>query len=372
MLNAAPDRTIRPPGPPRSPVEVRVLDGPELDAALDRLGAYYEETAGRSGPAALGRHPGWLAVLAKGLRHRPYCVEALDAESGATRGILPLAFVKSLLFGRFLVGLPYLNTGGVVADDAEAANALVGRAAALAEALGVRHLELRHERAVEHEALGRRVEAKVHMRLPLPGTVEELRRGLPSKVRNQVVKGERGGLDVDWGGAELLPEFLDVFSENMRDLGTPPYGRRLFAAILQQFPGRSELCVVRLGREAVAASLLLHGRGIAEVPSASSLRRHNATNANMLMYWKLLERAVGRGHDAFDFGRSSLDSNTYRFKKQWGAIPEPACWQYAELGGSAGDVRPDNPKYEQMIRAWRRLPVWAARLIGPAIVRGIP
>jgi hypothetical protein len=118
--------------------------------------------------------------------------------------------------------------------------------------------------------------------------------------------------------------------------------------------------------------LLLHGSGITEVPSASSLREFNATCANMLLYWHLLVRAVERGQRVFDFGRSTLESNTYRFKKQWGAEPHPAIWQYYVRAGSAGDLRPENPKYERWIRIWQRLPVRLTKWIGPRIARGIP
>jgi FemAB-related protein (PEP-CTERM system-associated) len=158
----------------------------------------------------------------------------------------------------------------------------------------------------------------------------------------------------------------------MRDLGTPVFARRLFREIIGHFPDRAEFYVVRAGRVPVAAALLMHGWGITEVPSASSLRQYNATCANMLLYWKLLERSIERGQSAFDFGRSSPESNTYRFKKQWGAVPFPAEWQHYVRRGNASDMRPDNPRFERMIRIWRRLPIGLTRLVGPLIVRGIP
>jgi hypothetical protein len=92
----------------------------------------------------------------------------------------------------------------------------------------------------------------------------------------------------------------------------------------------------------------------------------------MLMYWHLLERAVQRQQAVFDFGRSSPDSPTYRFKEQWGAKPEPARWQYHLRSGTVKDMRPDNPRYQRFIRMWQRLPVALTRLVGPWIVRGIP
>jgi serine/alanine adding enzyme len=163
-----------------------------------------------------------------------------------------------------------------------------------------------------------------------------------------------------------------VFARNMRDLGTPVFGRKLFENILLQFSDSAELCVVRILRRPIAAGLLIHGAGITEVPSASCLRDYNATNANMLMYWHFLQRAIERRQRVFDFGRSSYDSNTYRFKKQWGAQPEPAAWQYYVREGSPADMRLESGNYDRLVRIWRRLPVAMTRWIGPWIVRGIP
>jgi FemAB-related protein (PEP-CTERM system-associated) len=330
----------------------------------------WESLVIRDAPIPLSYHPRWLTVLARGLRQAPYCLEAVA--EGATLGLLPLMFVRSVLFGRFLIGLPYLNYGGVMAGDPAIARQLVDRAIELADELDVRFLELRHARPCEHPRLVTRSGSKVHMRRSLPATPGQLWDEISSKVRNQVRKGTKNELTAAWGGEERLSEFYDVFSRNMRDLGTPVYGRRLFLEILRQFPDRAELCVIHASTKPVAAALLLHGWGITEVPSASSLREYNHTCANMLLYWKLLERTVERGQGTFDFGRSSPESNTYRFKQQWGATPFAAEWQHYVRHGSAADMRADNPRYGRLIRLWQRLPVGVTRWIGPTIVRGIP
>ena len=242
----------------------------------------------------------------------------------------------------------------------------------LADSLDVQYLELRHEVEISHPALTERLTSKVHMRLALPSSADDLWRQFDPKVRNQIRKAEKQGLTVNWGGSDLLPDFYRVFSHNMRDLGTPVFGRRLFQCILAEFPECADVCVVRLKRRPIAAALLIHGRSMSEVPSASSLRRYNSTNANMLMYWHLLQRAIQRGQAAFDFGRSGVDSRTFRFKKQWGAMPEPAVWQYYVRKGTVQDMRPENEKYRRLINIWRRLPVSLTRIVGPTIVRGIP
>lgn len=347
-------------------VEVRTWTNRELVQHLPRLAAYHPE----EGPRPLSRDLGWLKVLGEGLGHQAYCLEAV--ETSQTRGILPLAFVRSLLFGRFLVSLPYLNYGGVIASDDRVAGPLIDRAVELAVQLKVRFLELRQEKPVDHLALTDRMNSKVLMRLDLPGTPGKLWEQLSCKVRNQVRKGTKIDLKVAWGCQELLDDFYTVFSRNMRDLGTPVYGKKLFAAVLEQFPKQAEFCVIRAGNQPVAAALLLHGDGVTEVPSASSLRAFNHTCANMLLYWNLLERAILRGQTVFDFGRSSRDSSTYAFKKQWGAEESPSEWLYYRREGGIDAVRPSNPRYERLIALWKRLPLWVARIVGPVIVRGIP
>lgn len=321
-------------------------------------------------PFAISFHPGWLNVLAEALGHEIFVLES--SSGGRVTGILPLAYMHSAVFGRFLVSLPYLNTGGIVASDEATARLLIDRAVNLADDLDVRYLELRHETKLEHPSLKRELSSKVHMRLGLPESADDLLASFRSKLRSQVKKGEKYEFNVVFGRHELLRAFYRVFCRNMRDLGTPVFTMRLFAKILDYFPEAAELCVVRLGQIPVAAALLVHGFGSTEIPSASSLRDFNSTNANMVMYWHLLQRAIARGQKTFDFGRSTRESNTYRFKEQWGAMPYPAIWQYYVRQGDVGDMRPENVRYQRAIRMWQRLPVWLTRLVGPSIVRGIP
>jgi FemAB-related protein (PEP-CTERM system-associated) len=352
--------------PARGTVEIRVHD--QRGMALNRPA--WDTVVGRNGRVPLSWHPTWLRVLEQGLKHVPYLIEAVEGDQ--TVGLLSLAFVQSRLFGRFLVSLPYMNYGGVIADDELVSRKLIDKAIELAEELDVRHLELRHKRALEHPQLTTRTGHKVHMIRELPTTPEGLLKQLQSNVRNHIRKGQKNGLVVSWGGEELLPEFYDIFCHNMRDLGTPVYSIELFRAVLRQFPDRVELCVVRLGTKAVAAGMPVHGWKTTEIPSASSLRRYNYTNANSLMYWNLLERAIERGQETFDFGRSTPGTSVCSFKEQWGAKPEPAEWQYYVRAGNSNDMRPDNPRYQRLINLWRRMPVGLTRLIGPSIVRGIP
>ena len=327
-------------------------------------------------PRLSSQDPDWLSILNRGFGHRPYSITA-ETPTGFARGGLPLALVQSALFGKFLVSLPYLNSGGIWAENPAIAHALIDRAVGLADELDVKHLELRHEVRCEHPAFNYERTDKVHMRLVLPSSPDELMASFKSKLRSQVKKSSENPFETHFGGQELLSDFYNVFARNMRDLGTPVYSKNLFRQILSSFASSStgskaELCVVRLNHQPISGALLVHHAHRTEVPSASALRQFNPTNVNMWMYWQLLQRAIERGSTEFDFGRSTLGAGTYKFKEQWGAKPCPAVWQYYVRKGDPAQMRPDSSKNQRLVGIWKKLPLWLTRLLGPTIVRGIP
>jgi serine/alanine adding enzyme len=327
---------------------------------------YVERAAG----AELYHDHRWRSLIEGLFGHRAYYLFAADG-SGRFRGVLPLLRLKSRLFGDFLVSLPYVNYAGVLADSTAARDALLAEAARLAQELELAHVELRHRGEPSLEWPHR--DDKVTMLLDLPGSGDALWKRFKPKLRAQIRRAEKAGAEAGHGGPELLDDFYAVFARNMRDLGTPVYPKRFFAAILETFPRETRIVVVRLSGRPVAAAFLLSHRDRLEIPWASSLREHNPAGVNMLLYWSVLEYAADASFRTFDFGRSSRDSGTYRFKAQWGAEPQPLRWHYwLPQGRELPRLNPSNPKYRAAISLWRRLPVPVANLLGPGIVKNLP
>jgi len=327
--------------------------------------------------AYVARHPratayhasAWRRVIEETFGHTTVYLLALD--DGRPVGVLPLALMKSLLFGRFLVSLPFVTYGGVLADSEVVERALVDEAIAMARRERAGHLELRH---VDDRALGLRTRThKVSMRLDLPRDADLLWRGFRAKLRSQIRKPQNEGVIARIGGIDLLDPFYQVFATNMRDLGTPVYPRRFFQAVLDAFPDRARIGVATLGDRPVAAGLVLGSRQDLEIPWASSLRPYNFLGGNMLLYWTVLRYACESGYARFDFGRSTPHGGTYRFKEQWGAQPVPLHWQYwLARGDATPDLSPANPRYRAAIRIWRSLPLAVANRLGPMIVSHVP
>jgi FemAB-related protein (PEP-CTERM system-associated) len=291
----------------------------------------------------------------------------------AVVGVLPLVLLKSRVFGRQVVSLPMVDYGGLLLRDGAAAEPLLDSATDLARRFGAAHLELRQQ---QRTTMLPSRHHKLTMRRALPADVGQLWNAIDRKVRNQVRKAQKSNLSVAVGGSELLGEFYRVFSENMRDLGTPVYPRRWFERMLEEFPSlpaRVRLHVVRLDGRPIAGGCVLQFRDVDFVPSASALRRARHLSPNMLLYWSLLESAVERGAQVFDFGRSSPESGTYQFKMQWGAQAQPQSWEYVLLRGQrVPDQSPSNRHFRAAVEVWKRLPLWLANRIGPAVVRNLP
>ena len=326
-------------------------------------------------PHSFGSHEWrWREVFEGVFGHTCHYLAARTS-AGSIVGVLPIVEIRSLIFGRSMTSLPFLNFGGVLAASPAVARRLVESAGELARSRGCSHVELRHVGRVFDDLPCR--QHKVTMRLPLgpPGAPDpgDLWNRIDRKARNQVRKAQKSNLTVEAGGAELVPAFYEVFARNMRDLGTPVYPRRLFDAVVRAFAGRARVIVVRLNAAPVAAGLTIRTRDMIEIPWASSIREHNHLCPNHLLYWHALETAAAEGVRVFDFGRSTPDEGTFKFKEQWGAVPERLHWEYwLAAGARIPDHSPKNPKLQRAIQAWKMLPLPVANMIGPRIVRSIP
>src|SRR5262245_19141550 len=362
------DMTVREAGPRAS--ESGAARRPSPIVVSTDVGEAEWDAFVRAQPAFTGYHLWrWRRVFEYGLYQR--CEYFAARQDGRLVGVLPTAIVRSLLFGRVLSSLPYVNYGGVLAESAAAADALLDAAARTVERDRLSYLLLRHRARRFHELPGR--DHKVTMLLRLGTSADELWRNLDRKVRNQVRKAEKSQVTVVTGGVELVGEFYRVFARNMRDLGTPVYGQELFTEILTTFPEDAHVHLAQRRGVTIAGAITYAYNGVLEVPSASALREYRSLCPNHVLYWHMIQSAIARGLHTFDFGRSTPNDGTFQFKEQWGAEREQLWWEYALGPGQKmpGLDRHDS-KLKLTIEAWKRLPVGLATFLGPNIVQAVP
>ncbi|MGB5834338.1 MAG: FemAB family XrtA/PEP-CTERM system-associated protein [Thiohalocapsa sp.] len=307
---------------------------------------------------------GWRDAIEKGLRQRPrYLIARRD---GQIEGVLPIAEVKSRLFGHSLVSTPGCVYGGVLASDDDVRLTLTDFACDLARRLEVDALELRHLKAVQSEWPTK--DLYFTFRKPIVDDDEANMKAIPRKQRAMVRKGIKAGLESEI--TEDVYRFYKIYSESVRNLGTPVFPRRYFDVLARVFGDACEMSVIRHRGNDIAAVMSFYHRTEVLPYYGGSRPAARSLCGNDYMYWDLMSRAARRGVRLFDYGRSKQGTGSFNFKKNWGFNPQPLYYQYYLVGSNRlPDVNPNNPKYRYFIEAWKRLPLPLANTFGPILAR---
>ncbi len=319
-------------------------------------------------PAATFFHrAGWQTILRDVFRHETHYLYV--ETDGRIEGVLPLARVKSLLFGHALVSLPFAVYGGVAATSEAAADALEQEAQRLARQLGVEHLELRNVTA-RHTDWPMQ-DLYVTFRKPLLADDAANMQAIPRKQRAMVRKGIKNALvsEIDEG----VERFFALYADNVHRHGTPALPKRYFEALRSVFGADCEvLTVAGTDGRPLSTVMSFYFRDEVLPYYAGDAEAARDLAANDFKYWELMRHAAARGIRVFDYGRSKQGTGSYAFKKNWGFEPQPLHYEYCLYKRDAvPQNNPSNAKYKLLIEAWRRMPIGLANRLGPWVVRGL-
>lgn len=308
---------------------------------------------------------GWKQVIENSLDQRCYFLMAESA--GQVRGVLPLAHVKSRLFGNTLISNGFCVYGGPVAADEAAREALDRAAVELAESLGVDYLEYRLRRPL-HSDWACNASLYATFRKALDADPEKNLLAIPRKQRAMVRKGIKLGLksDID----RTIDRFFPIYSESVRNLGTPVKPRRYYRSLLEVFADDCEVLTVAHEGQPISSVISFYFRDEVHLYHGGGLPIARQVAGYDFMYWEVMRRACERGIRVFDYSRSKRGTGAFAFKEHWGFKPETLYHEYKLLKGNAlPDMNPLNPKYGRMIALWQRLPVKVANALGPHLAR---
>jgi len=341
-----------------------VTDAPGWDAFVDRFSD--------ASPYHLWA---WKEAVEDAYSHKGYYL--LAEENGAVVGILPLIHMRLPFLMNQLVSLPFCDIGGCLATSPAIESQLIDEAIRIGDELKVKIVEIRG-RVPTIKAANRPVTVssdKVRMVLDLPPSSAVLWESFKSKLRSQINRSSKNGLIFSWGSVDIVEQFYDVFSANMRDLGSPVHAKGWVQAILTRYGSGGRMGLILKDEKPVACGIILMTSKRICIPWASTLRDYNNLSPNMLLYWSLLEYAADSGHESFDFGRSTPGEGTYRFKSQWGAEPQALYWHTIHMNDQSaktqGKSSKSNSRRAQLASLWARLPLWLANYIGPRLRRHI-
>ena len=313
----------------------------------------------------------WKEAVEQGYRHKTYYFIA--EQNNQIQGVFPLVYFKIPFMAGTLVALPFCDVGTVLGDNPEILKKLIAEAVFFGKKLGVKLIDLRGnipETVLDEVGTSvQQTSGKVRMLLKLPGSSEDLWKSFKSKLRSQVRKAEKNGLK--FSQADNVNDFYLVFSQNMRDLGSPVHSKKWFQEVIKYFGENARIGLVSFEGKTIGAGIILGVAKKISIPWASTLRQFNRLGPNMLLYWNFLKYASDNGFNIFDFGRSTPDEGTYKFKSQWGAKPDPLVWHNLILKGEASQQKESSNstinKRKLAEDVWRKLPQGAANFLGPMV-----
>jgi FemAB-related protein (PEP-CTERM system-associated) len=314
----------------------------------------------------------WAEVLHRAFGHRSHYV--LTTQDGAITGVLPLAEVRSVLFGHRLISTPFCVYGGPLAEDRESFAALIEAATQLQRVTGATALELRFREPPPQDWCdpadwSERADQYATFRRPITASDDDNLKAIPRKQRAVVRKALTGALHASV--TRDTDALHRIYAESVRNLGTPVFPRRYFRLLAEAFGPDMDVLSISSGGQVQAAVMNFHFRDEVLPYYGGGTREARATGANDLMYWEVMRQAAAAGARLFDFGRSKANSGAYAFKKNWGFPAAPLTHRFHLRAGAAlPDNSPTNPKYKLMIDTWKRLPLPLANALGPLIVRG--
>jgi FemAB-related protein (PEP-CTERM system-associated) len=311
---------------------------------------------------------GWKRIMEQAFRHPTHFL--LAERDGRIEGVLPLAEIKSRLFGHSLISLPFCVYGGIAAATTEASAMLDAHAQALAVELGVGHMEYR-DRDRPHDETWPGTDLYVTFRKEIDPDVEKNMLAIPRKQRAMVRKGIKNELTTETEPG--VDGFFSVFADNVHRHGTPALSKRFFALLRTEFGDDCEVMLVRAPDGTLISSVLsFYFRDEILPYYAGDNETARGLAANDFKYWELMRRACERGVRIFDYGRSKVGTGPYDFKRNWGFEPQPLNYRYKLVNAErVPENNPNNPKYRFFIQAWRHLPLPVANFLGPHIVRNL-
>ncbi|MCB1152896.1 FemAB family PEP-CTERM system-associated protein [bacterium] len=339
-----------------------------VEALTDGRVADWDAYVDACAKATIFHRAAFRDVIARATGHKP--VYRFAERDGRVVGVLPLFLLDTGVFGKLAVSSPFLNIGGIAADDAEAEAALAAESEKLGREFGASYMEWRQRYATTLDLPVS--DRKVTSLIPLTGGADEVFARVHQNVRNKIRKAEKNGVVVE-KGPQFLDDFYRVYSRNLRDLGTPVISRKFFAELQRSLPDAVGIYRATLEGRLIGAKVVVTDKTTCYFVWAAAVREELKFAPVHALNWAAIRDACEAGCDFVDFGRSSPDSTHQSFKKYWGVDVEPLPWTYQLLTRSEmPGLNPDNPKFALAIRIWKKLPVWLTRWIGPPLARRLP
>lgn len=314
----------------------------------------------------------WLTFVHKVYHFPVYRI--LSQTANTIDGWLALVRVKHFVFGDSLITSPFGSYGGFAYSSRASRDALLEKARQLGKELGVQYVNVRFETGEETPPEGW-IQHPVYATylVDLLPSSEELMQGYSSDHRNHIRKSQRKGFSIKFGHLGLLEDAYEALAHSMHELGSPYHNKSYLQGMAVDMKDILEFAVVYDSRgEFVGAGVFIFQGSTVTNLHANILRQFRSDYAGEFLYWSVIERYGTQGLRVFDLGRSLIGSGNETFKMKWKPRKKQLAYWYALMSGNElPELNQKTPKFQLAISIWKRLPVFAVRLLGPSLIKGL-
>jgi serine/alanine adding enzyme len=299
-------------------------------------------------------------------------------------GVLPIFYIRSMLFGDKIVSVPFCEYGGpLIADFSDESMTedvlamLMKNVNELARKLRVGYVEFRQPPSLctsSVSSVGFKVlQRYVTFRIDLTVGESKAWMNLDGRTRRHVKKALRIGTKIREVDADSLGHYYALYLLTQKNLGSPPHSYSFFRHLNDNFvpKGLLRILIASYDGNAVAGIMVFCFNDRIYWWNNVLDRRYASLDPTNLLLWHVIRWGMEKGFKVLDLGRTRRnDEGVHHFKTGWGGR-EVMLKDYVSYFGGTRVPDPLQRKYVVLSRFWSLLPRTFARNAGPRLVARI-
>jgi hypothetical protein len=310
----------------------------------------------------------WSILLKKHYPMEFYPVAAYDG--GKIRGILPLYRVKTSSRRNILMSVPYAVAGGIVADNKEAASALLNFAVDMSKKLSPCTITLKQYKVKMNGNLTTD-DNYYNRELDMTEDINGIWDRIAETNRQYIEDAEKYNPGLEHPSVEVNIFFRLLLSHN-HHRGIPCVSKKWIEDLITF--GMYSIALMRHNNTVVAGTMIKEFKDTVSfpftcIPDMSVKSRMFAYS----LYWNLINKFAADGKRIFHSGRIPVTDEADDYRLGWGGTKHSYYYQYYPDNMTITEFsRKRGWKRDLFEKLWRRVPEPVAGALGPSIVKKFP
>jgi len=324
----------------------------------------------------------WGDILCKTYKYKRHYLGVKKGED--ISGVFPCLFVRSLIFGKRLISLPFVEYAGpLLKNDMEHSMAkpvlaqFLDYVDKLSKKLKTDYVEIRQPPESVSSVLSsmgfKGLQRHVTFRIDLSKKESELLRDMDKKCRNSLRKAMKSGMKIQEVELDSLGQYYDLYLDAQKRLGSPPHSFGFFRNVYDAFgsAGLLRMTLAIYDDKPIGGVMVFCFKDKLYWFGNVTDKKYASLNPTNLLLWHTIQQGMETNFKVFDLGQTRTeDRGVYHFKSAWGGR-ETNLEDFVLSSKNVELPNPSERKYVFLSRMWSMMPKALARRIGPKLIGGI-